>query len=198
MQKFKIGVYGSAGGEAEIKKAAGKAQIIGEAIAKAGHIIITGACPGLPYEAALAAKAVGGKVWGYSPLTNQQEHHQHFPFDDPRVYKERFFVPKTFPFAHNLEVGRKYRNVVSTAVADAGIIIAGRWGTLHEFCSLHDYGKVIGVLAKSGGFADELPKLLKISTKASKAKVVFDPNPEKLVQKVTQALKIRSTYNSRP
>ena len=189
MRKFKIGVYGSAGGDAEIAKATKKARSIGQAIAKAGHIIITGACPGLPYEVASAARKMGGEVWGFSPLTNQKEHSRLFPKDDRRFYKKMFFVPKAFPFAHDLEIGRKYRNVVSTAVADAGIIMAGRWGTTHEFCSLHDYGKVIGVLAKSGGLADELPGLLKKSSKASKAKIIFNSDPKKLVRLVIQELK---------
>ena len=191
MPKFKIGVYGSAGGNAEIIKATSKAGEIGSAIAKAGHVVVTGACPGLPYVAALAAKRAGGEVLGFSPLTNQKEHNKLFPEDDRKTYSKIIFVPKSFPFAHNLEVGRKYRNVVSTAYADAGIIIAGRWGTLHEFCSLHDYGKVIGVLAKSGGFANSLPQMLKKTSKKTKAKIFFNANPEKLVALVLQELKNR-------
>lgn len=196
-KKFKIGVYGSAGGEAEIAKASKKARIIGRTIAKAGHIVITGACPGLPYAAAVEAKNRGGEVWGFSPLTNQKEHNKFFPEDDRRVYKKIVFVPKTFPFVRDLEVGRKYRNVVSTAYCDAGIIIAGRWGTMHEFCSLHDYGKIIGVLTGTQGIADELPRLYKKIFKPSKAKMIFNQDPEKLVASIVKELKNRHVQSSR-
>lgn len=188
MNRYKIGVYGSAGGEPEINKANQSAQIIGNEIARANSIIITGACPGLPYAAAVAAKNFGGEVWGFSPLINQKEHNKYFPGDDREVYKKMVFVPKSFDFSGNLEVGRKYRNVVSTANVDAGIIIAGRWGTMHEFCALHDYGKVIGILKGSGGFADDIPKMLKTTTKKSKAKIFVESSPKKLVSLILKEL----------
>ena len=191
--RYKIGVFGSAGGEAEIGKATMKAEKIGRNIAEAGHIVITGACPGLPYAAAVAAHDAGGQVWGFSPLGNQKDHNKFFPDDDRRVYSKIIFVPKTFPFARDLEVTRKYRNVMSTATCDAGIIIAGRWGTMHEFCSLHDYGRVIGVLARSGGFANVLPRLLKSTSKKTKAKIIFESDPEKLVTLVLRELKRRKS-----
>ena len=65
---MKIGVYGSASGELsdETKE---KAREIGRQIAKKGHIVVTGACLGLPYEAVLGAYEVGGKCIGYSPAS---------------------------------------------------------------------------------------------------------------------------------
>ena len=189
MPKFKVGVYGSAGGKAEIVRARKKARAIGELLAQNNAIVVTGACPGIPLVAASAAKRAGGEVWGFSPMRNRKAHMQNFPDDDQRVYKKFIFVPKTFPFSRNLEVSRKYRNVISTAYVDAGVIIAGRWGTLHEFCSLHDYGKVIGILSKSGGFAELLPAMLKKTSKKSKAKIVVHSDPEKLVALVLKHLK---------
>ncbi len=191
MPKFKIGVYGSAGGEPEIVRATIKAQKIGRAIATSGNIVITGACPGLPYAAAFAAREAGGEVWGFSPLHDKKEHQRFYPDDDPQVYRKVFYVPKSFKLGRDQEIGRKYRNVVSTGTSDAGIIIAGRWGTMHEFCSLHDYGRVIGVLKNSGGFANILPNMLKSTTKKPKSKIIFESNPERLVQMVIKELKIR-------
>lgn len=52
----------------------------------------------------------------------------------------------------------KYRNVVSTIHADAGSIISGGWGSLNEFTNLLYDGKPIGILAGTGGVADELPE----------------------------------------
>lgn len=188
MPKFKIGVYGSAGGDREIELAFAKAQEIGRTLAKEKCVVITGACPGIPYAAAVEAKLAGGQVWGFSPCVDQNTHSKLFPTDDPKIYSKIYFVPKEFKFYRDLEVARKYRNVVSTATCDAGIIICGRWGTMHEFCSLHDYGKVIGVLAGSNGFADELPRLLKKTSKASKAKIIFHSDPKKLVRLVIKEL----------
>lgn len=191
MPKFKIGIFGSAAGGGEMVKATAKAQIIGEALAKTNCVVITGACPGLPFAAAEAAHALGGEVWGFSPSVNLINHKKATPKDNPKIYRKIFYIPKNFRFVKDLEVTRKYRNVLSTATADAGIVISGRWGSMHEFCSLHDYGKVIGVLTGTGGIAKELPQLMRRIAKPSQAKVIFNSNPVKLVKLVIEELKKR-------
>jgi len=57
--KLTIGVMGSSGGDlpAEIKLRAFR---LGQAMAEQGAVLITGGCPGLPYEAVRGAKAKGG------------------------------------------------------------------------------------------------------------------------------------------
>lgn len=64
--KLTIGVMGSSGGDLseEVRR---KAYRLGEAIADRDAILITGGCPGLPYEAVRGAKAKGGLVVGISP-----------------------------------------------------------------------------------------------------------------------------------
>ena len=47
---------------------------LGEAIAEQGAVLITGGCPGLPYEAVRGAKAKGGLVVGISPGLSIEEH----------------------------------------------------------------------------------------------------------------------------
>src|SRR6266498_738818 len=71
--KLTIGVMGSSGGDLseEIKK---KVFRLGEAIAERDAILITGGCPGLPYEAVRGAKAKGGFVVGISPGLSVEEH----------------------------------------------------------------------------------------------------------------------------
>jgi len=61
--KPKIGVMGSCG-EPIRDYARRKAYELGEAIADQDGILITGASPGLPYEAVLGAKARGGMTVG--------------------------------------------------------------------------------------------------------------------------------------
>lgn len=188
MAKFKIGVFGSAGGEEEIEKASPKAETIGEVLGKSDSVVITGACAGLPYVAAVAAKKNGAEVWGFSPALNFSQQEAMTPGDDNSIYNKLVYVPEDFEFKDDDLVCRKYRNVISTATCDAGIIIAGRWGTMHEFCSLFDFGKVIGVLTGTGGIADEMPELTKKISKESKARVIFESKPEKLAQLVIAEL----------
>ena len=71
--KLTIGVMGSSGGElkAEVKK---KVFRLGEAIAERDAILITGGCPGLPYEAVRGAKVKGGMTVGISPGLSIEEH----------------------------------------------------------------------------------------------------------------------------
>lgn len=191
MQKFKIGVFGSAGGEEEIAKATPKAEAVGAELGKIGCVVITGACPGLPYVAAVAARKKGAEVWGFSPKKNLEEQTAATVPDDNSIYDKLFYVPEIFEFVESDLVCKKFRNVMSTATCDAGIIIAGRWGTMHEFCSLYDFGKVIGVLTGTAGIADELPELLKKVSKESKARVIFNDDPMELVKLVISELQAR-------
>jgi predicted Rossmann-fold nucleotide-binding protein len=192
MRNFKIGVFGSAGSLGEdnsIEKYQRQAFEIGQLIATHKHILVNGACSGLPYFAALGAKQAGGKVWGFPAATNLKMLQQTVKECDVSTYTKLFFVPKNLTYLKkDVAVMRKFRNVASTAQCDAGIIISGKWGTMHEFIGLYDTGKVIGVLAGSGGVAQELPKLIKVINKPTQAKIIFEKSPKKLIQKVIDAL----------
>lgn len=71
--KLTIGVVGASGGllPADV---CGKAYRLGEAVAEHDAVLITGACPALPHEAARGAKAKGGLVVGISPGLSVEEH----------------------------------------------------------------------------------------------------------------------------
>lgn len=184
---YKVGVFGSSAGD--IEKILSKAEELGEELAKHDIILITGASTGLPYKVAETASKLGTKVWGYSTATDLELQKTHHPDVDPKVFDKLIFIPKDYEFASTKEVCMKYRNVTSTANCDAGIIISGRWGTLNEFTNLFDMGKVVGVLTGTGGVADELEILSKKISKPSKAKVIFDSDPIKLVSLVLEQLK---------
>lgn len=186
--KYKIGVFASNAKELSTN-AINKAKQIGKELVKFDIVIITGASSGLPYYAAYEATKNGVEVFGYSPMRDIDGQKEFFPKDDISIYKKLIFVPKNFEFALNLQVCKKYRNVISTANCDAGIIISGRWGTLNEFTNLYDMGKVIGVLTSTGGIADQLPHLINKIYKESKAKVIFSNSPKELVEKVLKELR---------
>lgn len=187
--KYKIGVFGSA--EGDLEKIFIKAHSLGKALGKQKVTVITGASTGLPYEVSKTAKEFGAEIWGYSHAGNLEDQKKLVPNCDSSIYKKLIYIPKNYKFASNNAVCKKYRNVTSTATCDAGIIIAGRWGTMNEFTNLFDMGKVIGVLTGTGGIADELPQLMRKISKKSKAKVLFNDSPKKLIQNVIRELEKR-------
>ncbi len=196
--KWKIGVYGSGFLTDENKQTPIfiATQTVGKELANHGAIVVTGACSGLPYVAARAARESSGEVWGFAPAKDYASYVILEPrgkHTDKSLYTKMFFVPKDFEFINWHEACCKYRNVTSTASSDAGIIISGKWGTLNEFTNLVDFQKVIGVLVGTGGTADEIPNLWKKIKKAgNKSKVIFDSDPIELVKKVIGELEKNS------
>lgn len=187
-KKYKIGVYGSAAGNyADFVPVAKK---IGKGLGKHADsvIVVTGACPGLPYAVAKAAADKGVEIWGFSSSLNAVAQQQEYPDDDLSIYKKIVYVPDDFPFASNERARKKYRNVVSTANCDAAIIISGRWGTLNEFTNLIDFGKTVGVMTDTKGIADELPALSSKISKPDQGQVFFENKPDILVKKLLDNL----------
>ncbi|HLI05640.1 MAG TPA: hypothetical protein VKV40_03650 [Ktedonobacteraceae bacterium] len=190
-----IGVYGSSVSEGPKAEAPGKA--LGLALAKHGCTVITGACSGMPYIVAYEAARHGSEVWGFSPALNAEEQRRAYPHDDISIYTRLIYVPRNY---HELFIKPpasaeqdwserlKYRNVISTINSDAGIIISGSWGTLNEFTNLIYEGKPIGVLTGSGGLADRLPDWFPRLRKKSDSVVIFENEPEKLVERMIAEL----------
>lgn len=188
---YKIAAFGSSAGTLS-SSLVDKARVLGKALGHSGVDVITGAGPGLPYEVAVEAYKNGSSVFGYSPEVNLKGQKNLIPDADLTIYKKIFYMPKNFPFLSDSDVCKKYRNVISTANCDAGIIISGRWGTMNEFTNLYDMGKVIGVLTGTGGIADELDRLNKKIYKPGKAKVMFSKSPQRLVKMIIAELEKRA------
>ena len=170
--KYKIGIFGSAAEKLD-KNVIEQAVNLGKILSTYPIEIITGACSGLPYQVAVLAAKNGISVIGYSPELDIEGQKQFTPIDDLSIYKKILYVPKTFELSDQSLARKKYRNVVSTANCDAGIIISGRWGTMNEFTNLYDMGKLIGVLIKTGGIADEIEKLNKKIFKPRLKRIVY-------------------------
>jgi hypothetical protein len=75
-------------------------------------------------------------------------------------------------------MGREVHNIHSS---DIVVIAGGRSGTLGEFCIAYDEGKLIGVLAESGGVADELASIIPKLGKATGARLIYESDPETLI-----------------
>jgi uncharacterized protein (TIGR00725 family) len=169
--RIKIGVMGSAeaaGGTALREKAI----VLGRLIAGREVILLTGATTGLVYETGRAAKEAGAFHVGISPATDAREHAERYqlPLDACEAIIYTGF-------------GLKGRNVVLVRSCDVVLFIAGSIGSLNEFTIAYDEGKVIGCLAGTGGVADEIKQLIQTLPKPTKARIVYDDDPAKLVDR---------------
>jgi hypothetical protein len=152
-----------------------RAYRLGRAIAEQGAVLITGACPGLPYEAVRGAKAAGGLVVGISPALSLDEHRGKYssPVDgfDVLIYTGSGLM------------GREITNIRS---CDVVVIVGGRTGTLGEFAIAYDEGRLIGVLTRTGGITTLIPEIIEVSQKATGAHVIYDPDPVTLVTQLVE------------
>jgi uncharacterized protein (TIGR00725 family) len=79
--------------------------------------------------------------------------------------------------------GLKGRNVVLVRSCDVVLFIAGSIGSLNEFTIAYDEGKVIGCLTGTGGVADEIKQVVSTFQKPTKARVLYEADPERLVDR---------------
>ncbi len=172
-----IGMMGSAGGylEPEVRR---RCYALGVAVARAGCVLITGACPGLPYDSALGAREAGGLSVGISPALSRSEH--------VKKYESPVDAYDVIIYTGSGLMGREVHNIHSS---DVIIIAGGRSGTLGEFCIAYDEGKLIGVLSESGGIADQLPTIADKMGKVTGARLIYDCDPEALVRKCIDAFR---------
>jgi uncharacterized protein (TIGR00725 family) len=177
MGKYQICVSGAAKGQS-VEQGKALAMAAGAAIARAGHSLMTGATTGLPNDAAAGYKKVGGQMsLGLSPAATKIEH----------VLKYRL---PTKDYDAILYTGLHYggRDALLVNSADAVVSIGGRLGTLHEFTIAAETHTPIGVLEGAGGIGDQIEGLLKLLPNADPELVIFDTDPDKLVEKLTKIL----------
>ena len=179
-----IGVMGSAGGDLsfDVRR---RCYDLGVAIAQAGCVLVTGACPGLPYDTARGAKAAGGLSVGISPALSRNEHV--LRYDSP---VEDFDV---IIYTGSGLMGREVDNIHSS---DIVIIVGGRSGTLGEFAIAYDEGKLIGILAHTHGIADHLPEIVPKIQKDTGARMIYEADPRILVERCIEVY--RTEHYRRP
>ena len=182
--KLTIGVMGSSGGDLS-GNARQKAYQLGEAIAEHDTILITGGCPGLPYEAVRGAKARGGLVVGISPGLSIDEHRTKYASPT-----EGFDV---LIYTGSGLMGREITNIRS---CDIVVITGGRTGTLGELAIAYDEGRLIGVLHGTGGITDIVEEILRVSGKTTGARVLYDDDPRRLVVRLLEMY--RSQHFQKP
>jgi len=155
---------------------------IGHHIAEADCILVNGACPGLPDEAAYGAHKAGGFVLGISPAFSEKEHIE--------TYKSPFEYYDAILYT---AMGLMDRDIVNIRSSDAVILLGGGIGTLNEFTVAFDEGKVVGVLKGSGGVSDNIPQIVGICKREMTDNVIIESDPKILVEKVLAAVKLHRT-----
>src|SRR5437868_7060672 len=174
--KTKFGVMGSA--DEATTTIQETATSLGQAIATRDLILLSGATTGVIHLVGKGGREAGAFHIGISPAENEREHVDRFqlPTDacDAIVYTG---------------FGLKGRNVVLVRSCDVVVFIAGSIGSLNEFTIAYDEGKIIGCLIGTGGVADELKRLIETSQKSTKARIVYDDNPELLIDTCLDLLK---------
>ena len=174
--RIKIGVMGSAE-EAATPAIGETVRALGQAIAARDLILCTGATTGVINLVGKAAHDAGAFHIGISPAENEREHIERFqlPTDacDALVYTG---------------FGLKGRNVVLIRSCDVVVFVAGSIGSLNEFTIAYDEGKIIGCLAGTGGVADEIKRIAETFPKKTKAQIVYDEDPAKLIDTCLEAL----------
>ncbi len=174
---YQICVSGAAKGQSMVE---GRELAVasGAAIAKAGHVLLTGATTGLPNFAAEGFKDAGGKMsLGISPASSRIEH----------VNKYRLPIKA---YDSILYTGLHYvgRDALLIASSDGIISIGGRLGTLHEFTIAMELGKPIGFLQGSGGISSQIMDILHAAGEEHSENVVFSEDPEDLIKQLTELL----------
>ncbi len=177
-RKLKIGVMGSASGpQIEDPIAREKARALGEAIAKRGHILINGACPGLPHDAMLAAKEGGGLTIGISPAFSEYEHINEY----------------LSPHGHDIIIftgmGFMERDIINIRSSDAIVIIGGGIGTLNEFTIAYDEGRPTGIITNSGGISNSIPHIVEeLCKRQLPPNMVFNDDPLEIIKQLEVAI----------
>lgn len=174
--QYSICVSGAASGNT-VENGKDLARRLGAAIARRGHVTTTGATVGLPFFAAKGAKEAGGMSIGFSPAVNVREHMRKYRL--PRDYFD--FIN----FTGMNYVGRDNHLIQSS---DAVITVGGRFGSLHEFVTALESHKPCGILINSEGTADIIPELLKVLEPPREHLVIFDENPENLIERMVNIL----------
>jgi uncharacterized protein (TIGR00725 family) len=152
------------------------AQRLGAAIADRNCVLVTGATTGLPDLVSRAARGRNGLTVGISPAAGREEHVEHYSLPDDGA---DVIIYTGF--------GLKGRNVVNIRSSDVVIIFGGDMGALNEFTIAYDEGKIIGVVEGSGGVADHIKEIVKISRKPTTSRLIYSAEPELLIDLCLQA-----------
>jgi len=155
-----------------------EAEKIGGIIASHGCVITSSAVNGFPMWAARGAKNAGGMVVGFSPAANLYEHEN--------VYR----LPSDY-FDVIVYTGFGYAgcDLLLMRSSDAIIFGCGRIGTIHEFTVAFEERKPIGILEGSWDTVELLRDIMSRDIERPHDNIVFDKDPNRLVEQLIAVVK---------
>jgi len=186
-----IGVMGSAAKEKTIpRELKRRLWQLGKTIGKRGHVVLTGACPGMPQLTARAAKRNGGFTVGVSPAKDFTEHTKRFRSPT----KSLDVIQMTGAGAGMGLIAREKQNIRHS---DILVFAGGRSGTLGEILFAMQEPKVIALLEDSTGVTSKTRSQILPLVGKGKGVVVSDRDPVKLMDKAIVAHKKLQARQSR-
>ncbi len=175
----RICIAGSASGcMIKSKKNIKTSREIGRQVAINKAILVTGTGPGLPDEAAKAARASGGKTYGISPAISIISH--------LKKYKSPIEHYDGFLFTG---LGVLHHSLINVRSSNGVIILPGGIGTLNEFTIAYAEGKPIGILSGHNGIGSHIKEIIKYSHRKVTNRIVFSSDPKVLVKKLLTLIK---------
>lgn len=148
---MKITVYGGTNNRSYSDAEVQACEDFGKFLAEHHCEILTGACGGYPYYVGRGAVKAGGKVIGYTPAINLQEHLERYKFATDGV-SDLVFNEKDYPT--NSENFLK-RSMDMTPYSDVVVALGGSWGTFSELL-FSFFAKKKMIIVKSFGGAGEI------------------------------------------
>lgn len=161
-----------------------KGKELGREIVRQGCALTTGATTGMPLYAAIGCKEEGGLSIGLSPASTEREHLETYKL--PLEYMD-VVIYTGFGFPG--------RDLLLTRSSDAVVLGCGRVGTIHEFTIAYEDKKPVGILEGSWE-TDEVLKHLMQASHRPMHKVVIDPDPKALIDRLVEMIKKdKAEYN---
>ena len=153
------------------------ARKLGAEIIRQGSVLITGAASGFPFWASMGAKEEGGISIGLSPASSEKEHTDVYRL--PLEYMDVIIYTGFGTSGRSMMLGRS---------ADAVIFGCGKMETINEFEVAYHEGKPIGVLEGPWQTDEAIRELINAGRQSGG--VVFSSEPEELVRKVHQLVRV--------
>ena len=150
MSTLKVTVYGGTNNKTYDANEVAGSEKLGTYLAGIGAEILTGACDGFPRFVGRAAKNAGGRVIGYSPALNEDDHINKYKFPMDGVTDMEYITDDGVNQADNF----LRRSWDMNKYSDIVIALGGSWGTYTELLFSFWYKKII-ILVKGYGGAVE-------------------------------------------
>lgn len=178
-QKITFSVYGARHTDQHKSfDALEKAQALGEKIAEHDCIVNIPAVTGFPFWVAKGAALAKGMVVGFSPASGLEEHIQ--VYDAPTKYMDTV-IYSGFGYAG--------ADLLLSRSSDAIIFGYGGVETIHEFWVAFQENKPIGILKGDWDTDEVLYSLVKDNVEFDHARVIFDEDPNRLVERLIKMVK---------